>query len=96
MKTGIELITGERQNQISKGYSIEFDTQTNNEKQLLDAATQLISYNNHLNYADYEFNRVIPIGWNQDVWLKLCRKSYLERLIIAGALISAEIDRVNK
>lgn len=94
MKNGIELITEERENQISKGYSIEKDTQINNDKQLLDAAVLLMSYHDHLNYLDYEFHECVPNGWDLDIWVKLCRKQYMERLAISGAWIAAEIDRL--
>lgn len=95
MKKGIELIAEERQNQISKGYTTEIDIRVNNDKQLLDAAVLLMSYTEHLNYLDYNFHECVPDGWNLDIWVRLCRKPYLERITIAGALIAAEIDRIN-
>ena len=35
-----------------------------------------------------------PIEWDWKVWDYMINKSYKERLIIAGALIAAEIDRI--
>ena len=35
-----------------------------------------------------------PEDWNKDVCEKINNKTYKERLIIAGALIAAEIDRI--
>ena len=36
----------------------------------------------------------MPAIWDMVVVQKMCQKSYKERLIIAGALIAAEIGRV--
>jgi len=36
-----------------------------------------------------------PKGWDHKIWEKMCHKNYKKRLIIAGALIAAEIDRLN-
>ena len=36
-----------------------------------------------------------PNGWDQEIWEKMIRKPHQERLIIAGALIAAELDRLN-
>jgi len=36
-----------------------------------------------------------PEGWNEERWNKMLNKSDERRLVIAGALIAAEIDRLN-
>jgi len=36
-----------------------------------------------------------PNGWDVDIYKKMRNKSYKERLIIAGALIAAELDRLS-
>ena len=36
----------------------------------------------------------MPSDWDDTISLKMCSKSYKERLIIAGALIAAELDRL--
>jgi hypothetical protein len=90
-KTGIELIAEERREQIEKhGISIKHDRVYNKEYQLTDAATSLI---NETGPRGMEFAK--PKGWDKDVWNKMSRKPYRERLIIAGALIAAELDRLN-
>ena len=94
MKTGLELIRKERENQISKGRSIEKDIQINKDKQLLDASVLLMLYEDQAQYSDYEYHECVPDGWDLDIWVKMCRKPYIERLSIAGALVSAEIDRL--
>lgn len=98
MKTGIELITQERSEHFSKhGRTIELDVENNNEYQLPDAAIGLLqpvpegmeeAYQKTA--GDYP-----PVGWDQDKWKQMLAKPYKDRLIIGGALIAAEIDRIN-
>lgn len=94
MKTGIELIAVERQEQIEKhGRTIEQDVELNSDQsQLQEAAYNLIG--KEWLYAQDE-EETCPIGWDQNIWNKMFKKEYKERLIIAGALIAAEIDRLN-
>lgn len=87
MKTGIELIAEERQEQITKhGRAIDKDIEQNHEGQLITGAIAIIK-------AD---DSEMPADWN-DLILnqKMVDKPYKERLVIAGALIAAEIDRIN-
>jgi hypothetical protein len=96
MKTGIELIAQERQDQIEKhGRTIEKDARLNNRKQLSQGAANLIlpSGDNMSDQYNRFFNR--PSDWDEDIWERMVDKPYKERLIIAGALIAAEIDRLN-
>ena len=88
-KTGIELIAEERQEQIEKhGRTIELDIKFNSQCQLAFAAERLcIPELDLYNYQE-------PMNWDEDLWQKMCNKSYKDRLIIAGALIAAEIDRL--
>ena len=89
MKTGIELIAFERQEQIEKhNRTIEKDVVENNEAQLKHAARKLIS-------SALERENGCPKGWNQNIYNKMADKSMIDRLVIAGALIAAEIDRLN-
>ena len=90
--TGIELITQERKEQIEKHFkTIEHDARINIQHQLCDAATQLAEWNKMLCIEAEDW---IPIGWDVEAWRKMFNKPYKERLIIAGALIAAEIDRL--
>ena len=83
---GIELIAKERQEQIEKhGRTIEQDVQLNTVGQLGFAVVSLCSGN---------FNKQCPVGWDKGIWMKMIAKPYAERLVIAGALIAAEIDRL--
>lgn len=95
-ETGIELIAAERQKQIDKhgftGYHHACHPEWYDNFQLQYAATTLLMH---------EFEEVVdtvdnlPDGWDQDWFDKLNAKQRKERLIIAGALIAAELDRLN-
>ncbi|WP_143147260.1 hypothetical protein [Chishuiella changwenlii] len=91
LKTGIELIAEERQKQISKhGFTGEHHAnhpEWYDQGQLLLAAKTLIK-------VDLKDNVYYPLNWDHTWFYNLCRRDYKERLIIAGALIAAEIDRL--
>lgn len=92
MKTGIELIAIERKEQIEKhGRTIETDLTSNTSNQLTDAVRTLIIKTKVPNALS---GLKPPHKWDKSVWKKMVSKPYKERLIIAGALISAEIDRL--
>lgn len=93
IKSGVELIAEERVEQLQKhGRSISQDVVYNSgpEKPLTKAAAALTM--EHGNSLATQTMR--PENWDTEVWLKMMRKPYKERLIIAGALIAAEIDRL--
>lgn len=89
---GAAEISKERQEQIKKhGYDYGHDNKINDNQQLSLAALMLLS-------VDYEEGidpKSYPDGWDEDICDKMIRKPRKERLIIAGALIAAEIDRLN-
>ncbi len=90
METGIELIAKERKEQLEKhGRTIKFDVEQNSEGELRRGAIALLGYSN--GEADIIS---LPHTWDNKLCAKMCAKSYKERLIIAGALIAAEIDRL--
>lgn len=84
---GITLIAKERQRQIEKGKTPESDMKINANCQLADVASSL---------ADPDGLNIMfsPDGWSDEDYLNLMYKPYRERLIIAGALIAAELDRL--
>lgn len=89
-KNGIALISEERAKQISKGRTAEADLRINPRGQLSVAAGILAQ-----KYIPKEvINSWVPVGWDYDNWLQLLNKPYSDRLVIAGALIAAEIDRL--
>lgn len=84
-KTGIELIAQERQEQIKKhGRTVERDFKENSAGDMINAAATL------MNLEFYEF----PHQWDEVICDKMMSKSYKDRLVIAGAFIAAEIDRL--
>jgi hypothetical protein len=96
--TGIELISQERQEHFSKhNRSVEGDKQQNFEYQLADAAGALIAPTPEGMEETYvSINKDYPpIGWDQETWENLLKKSYKDRLVVAGSLIAAEIDRIS-
>lgn len=93
MKTGIEQIVKERQEQVEKhGRTVETDKIENDYLQLPSAVVNLIGKNTVFDLDDTE--DYVPQGWDAAVYTKMKNKPYKERLVIAGALIAAEIDRI--
>ncbi len=91
MKTGTELIAEERRKQIDKhGFSGEHHAnhpEWYNQFQLIEAARYLS--NPHVSP-----NTWYPLNWDMYWFYDLCQRKHQERLKIAGALIAAEIDRL--
>jgi len=96
-RTGIDYIAQERTEQIIKhNRTIQHDVNINNQGQLTRAAYLLLmpddsGYRNELT-GDY-FEMHVPDGWDLDIWKKMIHKPYHERVIMAGALCAAYIDR---
>lgn len=89
MKTGIELIAIERQEQIEKhGYSIEKDAKNNDDGQLIYAVCALTEWGGEGNFGSFHKS------WPDSICEKLIEKPLKDRLIIAGAFIAAELDRM--
>lgn len=92
-KTGIELIAEERREQIEKhGRTIESDAIKNKKFELSNAAAVLATEQGI--FTSRKRLTMMPDDWDDNVCIKMCRKSHKERLIIAGALIAAELDRI--
>lgn len=90
--TGIELIAKERQEQIEKhGRTVQKDVENNYGRELAKGAAVLI--HDDITSPRKRFG-VMPTKWDDEICLKMCNKNYKERLIIAGALIAAELDRI--
>ncbi len=86
--TGIELIATERKKQISRHkHTGKRDYENNKHNQLVRGAIALLDRNSSL-----ESSR--PTGWQRELWDKLWSRGTKDRLIIAGALIAAELDRL--
>ena len=94
---GVKLIATERQKQIDKhGFTAKYHIshpEYYETHQLTIAAFTLL--NEGIEY--YPENKIYhPANWDRDWFIKLCRKSNIERLTIAGALIAAELDRLTE
>jgi hypothetical protein len=88
MKTGIELIAEERQKQIAKWGNTEAHDVIHDSFELSRAAAA-ISYN-----APEDINTLIYApDWAWELRVKYVNDN-IKRLQIAGALIAAEIDRI--
>lgn len=96
MKTGIELIAQERKEQIEKhGFDVSEDAQFYEQQELRRAAMYALTLDDLTHY---------PSTWDHWFANKMMDKRRrmssnefdIERLKIAGALIAAEIDRLNE
>lgn len=85
MKTGVELIAEERKEQIEKhGFDVTEDANYSH-NELIKAALFAI------NPDQFEW----PYYWSEKLRRKIIDKpNAIERLKVAGALIAAEIDRI--
>ena len=96
MKKGIELIAEERQRQIEvEGWTKEHDAEHTNGSLALAAVCYAIpSESRHYSYCPLRKERV-PDFWPWDKeWWKPCPEDRIMELVKAGALIAAEIDRL--
>ena len=85
--TGVELIAQERQEQIEKhGHSVASDVKENAHNELLFGAIALIHFN----------VKEMPGAWITNTINKMLSKPFKERLVVAGAFIAAEIDRLEE
>ncbi len=83
----IQLINKERKEQLTKhGRTVERDAKENPSGELALAAEALC----HKKCSWENF----PGTWSRIICEKMAAKPYKERLVIAGALIAAEIDRL--
>jgi hypothetical protein len=99
MISGIELIAQERQRQIEKeGWTAEHDSRHKNEElawvACYYAMPGIIVYVDG-NDPAISPETMYPVTWNE-CWAKRDKKSRTQQLAVAGALIAAEIDRLNK
>lgn len=91
MESGIELIKKEREKQISQhGFTGEHHF---NNPHWYDKS-QLIEAANTLSMKEIK-SCLVPFNWDIVWFSDLCNRPYKERLVIAGALIASEIDRLN-
>ena len=88
---GVELIATERSEQLEKHeISVQYDVNTNDCAQLSWAAMMLLAVDFEEGIDPVSF----PPGWSEHECEKMINKNYFDRLVIAGALIAAELDRL--
>ena len=92
MKSGIELITEERKRQIEvEGWMLEHDSIGNNNEELAQAAA-LYALPEVFRSYEYGLRNIWPWDFK---WWKPTPNDRVRELVKAGALIAAEIDRLN-
>lgn len=94
--SGVQLIDQERREQIEKHkVKISDDVNSNDHRELAIAAAALIGSRNwQSQFEKADILNKMPNNWIPQVCLHMAEKPYKERLVIAGALIAAEIDRL--
>lgn len=96
MKTGLQLIASERCEQIHKHKrTIQNDVDNNPNGELCWAASLILYSEDQASTLDMLGPTVLK-SWDQQILKRMDSKSYKDRLIIAGALICAELDRLQK
>jgi hypothetical protein len=85
---GLGLIAHERLEQIERfGYTDKSDAYYNFNDQLTDGAIMMLIQGKSIIHT--------PSGWDTDLCEKMCNKPKKERIIIAAALLAAELDRLD-
>lgn len=96
MQNGIQLISEERKQQILKHSKTVYYDVTNNDRFQLSEVASLLAAENWGHQSEEDIaDEYGPYGWEEAVLIKMLKKPYKERLIIAGALIAAELDRLS-
>ncbi len=96
MKTGIQLIAAERRRQVSKeGWTPEHDDKHNVGQMAKAAACYAMPTDVRETEVDNRSYRWIIWPWTEK-WWKPTPKDRVRELVKAGALIAAEIDRLQR
>lgn len=94
MKSGIELIAEERQRQIEKeGWTPEHDFEHDRQELAFAAVTYAMPFEK-TGSGESEIKRIHFWPWEPE-WFKPTPNDRVKELTKAGALIAAEIDRLN-
>ena len=93
LETGLEKIAREREEQMVKhGRTIYYDVVNNTANQLSEAASLLAYDQTNCLHPMEIADDYCPTGWDKEIWSKMVHKPFEERLVIAGALIAAQLD----
>jgi len=99
MKTGVDIIRDERERQINiEGWTEEHDDQHTDSSLAIAAATyatpEIVRYKNG-STCDMSREGLWPEYWDES-WFKPTPDDRIKELAKAGALIAAEIDRLQR
>lgn len=95
MKTGIELIAEERREQVEKhGFDADHDLRPFNKHGALIQAAAYLLQNQFTGKGTDRIFATFPSRWSGIFQEKFDSKKGVEALKVAGALIAAEIDRI--
>lgn len=97
MKTGVELIVSERQEQIEKhGFDSDHDSRDfNSSGEMITAAGYILDIAQGNVPGSLTVTAQYPRNWHPKFKSKFAQKTRIEKLTVAGALIAAEIDRLH-
>ena len=92
IESGVDLIAAERKRQIEEGWDMDHDYIANNDEQLAQASA-LYALPECFREDEYSVNNLWP--WDKK-WWKPTPNDRIRELAKAGALIAAEIDRLQR
>lgn len=96
MMEGIDLIGKEREEQKNKHQrSVAMDVKNNSNRELSYAASSLVNPDLADDWSSEAIAKIFPKAWDEEIVYKMMNRSYKERVIIAGAMLAAELDRIN-
>ena len=97
MKTGLELIREERKRQIEKGYTADHDD-THTDEELADGAALYALSDDARSFIDDEWGNDMYLHfWQFELkYLKFTPNNRIKQLTKAGAMIVAEIERLQR
>lgn len=96
MKTGIEIIADERQRQVvEEGWTSEHDNQHTKNELVRAAVCYAVANEDHMNEDGEDLIESGYWPWHPD-WFKPSPDDRIRELAKAGALIAAEIDRLQR
>lgn len=99
MESGIELIAAERKRQVEvEGWTLEHDIENDGEAMAFAAVCYALPGDaRHMTYDDHSRPNGVPRNWPWDGhWWKPTPDDRVRELVKAGALIAAEIDRIQR
>lgn len=90
-ETGLKLVIQERLKVLKGSRGEAHDLWVNGDRQMTKVAKKLLY--THSGGPTW-FNLLNPFNWHKPTWRKMMHSTYKRRLVIAGQLICAELDRI--